>query len=107
VEFLLSIVSGAIRSAQVIEFVSHMLRHVPASCLSFGTHARPSQPCYVGRAGLWVEFLHAYPPELKPVQYLWSHWKQHELPNFCVQNFGQLNHSSRKTLRRMRQRPLL
>jgi hypothetical protein len=26
---------------------------------------------------LWVEFLPAYAPELNPVEYLWSHWKQH------------------------------
>jgi hypothetical protein len=61
----------------------------PASCLS------------------WVEFLPAYAPELNPVEYLWSHWKQHELPNFCAQNFGQLSHYARKALRQMRQRPTL
>jgi hypothetical protein len=38
---------------------------------------------------------------------LWSHWKQHELPNFCPQNFGQLSHYARKALRRMRKRPSL
>jgi transposase len=37
------------------------------------------------------KFLPAYAPELHPVEYLWSHWKQHELPNFCPQNFGQLS----------------
>ena len=36
--------------------------------------------------------LPGYAPELNPVEYLWSHWKQHELPNFCPQNFGQLSH---------------
>jgi len=32
---------------------------------------------------LELEFLPAYAPELNPVEYLWGHWKQHELPNFC------------------------
>jgi hypothetical protein len=41
---------------------------------------------------LWLEFLPAYAPELNPVEYLWSYWKQHELPNFCPQTFGQLSH---------------
>jgi DDE superfamily endonuclease len=41
---------------------------------------------------LWLEFLPAYAPELNPVEYLWSHWKQHELPNFCQQTFGELSH---------------
>ena len=59
------------------------------------------------RGRLWVEFLPGYAPELNPVEYLWSHWKQHELPNFCPQNFGQLSHYARKALRRMRKRPTL
>jgi hypothetical protein len=36
-----------------------------------------------------------------------SHWKQHELPNFCPQQSGQLSSHARKALRRMRQRPSL
>src|SRR2546427_8795805 len=31
-----------------------------------------------------------------------SHWKQHELPNFCPATFGQLSHYARQALRRMR-----
>jgi len=30
------------------------------------------------RGRLWLEFLPAYAPELNPVEYLWSQWKQHE-----------------------------
>ncbi|HVO64367.1 MAG TPA: IS630 family transposase, partial [Terriglobales bacterium] len=45
-----------------------------------------------------------YAPELNPVEYLWSHWKQHELPNFCPTTFGQLSDSARRALRRMRWR---
>jgi transposase len=56
---------------------------------------------------LWLEFLPAYAPELNPVEYLWSHWKQHELPNFCPQTFGQLSHHARQALRRMRRRTTL
>jgi hypothetical protein len=44
---------------------------------------------------------------LNPVEYLWSHWKQHELPNFCPKSFGELSHYARKALRRMRRRPTL
>jgi transposase len=35
-----------------------------------------------------VEFLPGYAPELNPVEYLWSHWKQHELPNFLPRGFS-------------------
>src|SRR5271166_4895621 len=59
------------------------------------------------RGRLWLEYLPGYAPELNPVEYLWSHWKQHELPNFCPTTFGQLSNSARQALRRMRRRPTL
>ena len=59
------------------------------------------------RARLAVEFLPAYAPELNPVEYLWGHWKQHELPNLCPKNFGELSHYARRALQRMRRRPPL
>jgi len=34
----------------------------------------------------WI--LPAYAPELNPVEYLWSYWKQHELPNFAPPRSG-------------------
>jgi hypothetical protein len=54
-----------------------------------------------------VEFLPGYAPELNPVEYRWSHWKQHELPNLCPQNFGQLSRYARQALRRVCIRPTL
>jgi hypothetical protein len=41
------------------------------------------------------------------VEYLWSHWKQHELPNFCPSTFAQLSLPARRALKRMRRRPTL
>ena len=54
-----------------------------------------------------LEFLPAYAPELEPVEYLWSHWKQHDLPNFCPRDFRQLSVAARQALRRMQRRPTL
>jgi hypothetical protein len=45
-------------------------------------------------------------PELNPVEYLWGHWKHHEL-RICPKEFGQLSHRVIRTLRRMRRRPRL
>jgi transposase len=59
------------------------------------------------RGRIWIEFLPGYAPELNPVEYLWSHWKQHELPNFCPTSFGQLSLHARRALIRMRRRPNL
>src|SRR5437763_305032 len=104
---------GAIRSPQIIEFLMHLLRHIPGKLLivwdglpghrsgAVWDFVRQQKGC------LWLEFLPAYAPELNPVEYLWSHWKQHELPNFCPATFGQLSHYARQALRRMRRRPTL
>src|SRR5713226_9556011 len=56
---------------------------------------------------LWLEFLPAYAPERNPAEYLWSHWKQHELPNFCPSTFAQSSLHARRALKRMRRRPTL
>jgi transposase len=54
-----------------------------------------------------IEYLPAYAPELNPVEYIWAHWKQHELPNVCPKDFWQLGETARRTLRKMRRRSSL
>jgi hypothetical protein len=44
---------------------------------------------------------------LNPVEYLWSRWKQHELPNFCSSALAQLSLHARRALKRIRRRPTL
>ena len=46
-------------------------------------------------------------PELNPVEYIWAYWKQHELPNVCPKDYGELNQRARRALRRMRRKPRL
>ena len=36
-------------------------------------------------------WLPAYAPELNPVEYVWAYWKQHELPNVCPKDYGDLS----------------
>lgn len=48
-----------------------------------------------------------YALELNSMEYLWLHWKQHELPNFCPKSFPELSHRARQALKRMRWRPTL
>ncbi|MBK7925962.1 MAG: transposase [Bryobacterales bacterium] len=55
-----------------------------------------------------LERLPAYAPELNPVEYVWAHLKQHELPNVCAKDLWSLGEMARERLRRMRRRkPLL
>jgi len=111
--FYFRLFPGAIRSPQIIVFLSHLLRHISGNLLivwdGLPGHRSRAVWEFIGqqRGRIWVEFLPAYAPELNPVEYLWSYWKQHELPNFCPATFGQLSHHARRALRRMRQRPAL
>jgi transposase len=113
VEFLLSALSRRYQKSQVVEFLEHLLRHLPGKLLIIWD-GLPSHRSHLvwdfvrqQRGRLWLEFLPAYAPELNPVEYLWSHWKQHELPNFCPSTFAQLSLHARRALKRMRQRPTL
>jgi len=111
--FYFRLFPGAIRSPQVVQFLDHLQRHVGGKLLIVWDGLRSHRSRLVwdyvraqpGR--LWLEFLPAYAPELNPVEYLWSHWKQHELPNLCPKNFWELSHHARRALRRMRRRPTL
>ena len=111
--FYFRLFPGTIRSPQIIAFLSHLLRHIPGKLLIVwdglpGHRSRAVWDFVQQQKGrLWLEFLPAYAPELNPVEYLWSHWKQHELPNFCPQTFGQLSAHARRALQRMRRRPRL
>jgi transposase len=52
--------------------------------------------------------LPAYAPELNPVEYIWAHLKQHELPNVCAKDLWSLGDMARNRLKRIRRRkPLL
>jgi transposase len=111
--FYFRLYPGAVRAAQVIDFLGHLLRHVPGKLLvvwdGLPTHRARLVKEFIAtqRGRLVTERLPAYAPELNPVEYIWGYWKDHELPNFCPRDFGQLTYQARRALRRMRQRPRL
>ena len=112
-KFYFRLFPGAIRSAQVIEFLGHLLRHMRGTLLvvwdGLPSHrSRAVKEFVAGQEGrLVLEFLPAYALELNPVEYLWGYWKQHELPNLCPEHFVELSDAARRALRRMRRRPRL
>ena len=89
------------------------MRHVPGDLLviwdGLRSHRSRLVRDFVNQSSgrLEIEFLPAYAPELNPVEYIWGHWKQHEIPNFCPKDLVQLSDQARKALRRMRRRPTL
>jgi transposase len=111
--FYFRLYPGSVRAPQVVEFLTHLLRHLPGKVLVI----RDGLPVHRSRrvkqfvadqhGRLQLERLPAYAPELNPVEYLWGYWKQHELPNLCPKSFGELSQHARQALRRMRRRPTL
>jgi transposase len=106
-------VEGAVRSPQVIEFLSYLLRHIQQSMIVVWDRLPAHRSLLVQdfiaaqQGRIHVEFLPAYAPELNPTEYIWGYWKQHQLPNVCPKDWWDLDERSRRTLRRMRRRPRL
>jgi transposase len=111
--FYFRLFPGVIRSPQIIEFLTHLLRHIPGKLLIVwdGLPAHRSRAVWdfvrQQRGRLWLEFLPAYAPELNPTEYIWGHLKQHEVPNLCPKNLADLSHHAIRALKRMRRRPTL
>jgi transposase len=78
-----------IRAAQVVDFLGHLLRHLPGKLLvvwdGLPAHRARlvSEFIRVQRGRLAIEWSPGYAPELNPVEYIWGYWKHHQLPNFC------------------------
>jgi len=77
----------------------------------------PGLPCHrsrlvrqypKGQAGRRaVEWLHAYRPQLNPVEYVWGLWKNDELPNPCPQDPFALGRHAGSAWHRRPRRPTL
>ena len=111
--FYFRLFAGSIKAPQVIEFVQHLQRHIGGKL----TIIWDGLPVHRSRAvreflcrqrrQIRVEYLPAYAPELNPTEYIWGYCKQHELPNLCPKDYGQLTLAARRALARMRRRPTL
>ncbi len=104
--FYFRLYPGSIKKAQVLDFLQTLVRHLRGPLLLVwdrlpGHRSRLVQDYIAGLQG-WIhqEHLPAYAPELNPVEFIWAHWKKHELPNVCPQDYYQLNAAARRTLRR-------
>jgi len=84
--FYFRLFPGSIKGPQIIEFLDHLLRHLPGKLLVIcdglpGHRSRLVKDFVAGQRGrLELERLPAYAPERNPVEYLWGHLKHHELP---------------------------
>lgn len=104
---------GSIKAEQVVDFLRHLMRHLPGKLLivwdGLPAHRSKLVKTFLAeqKGRIWLERLPAYAPELNPVEYIWGYWKKHELPNFCPKDYFQLSTQARKALSRMRKRETL
>lgn len=109
--FYLRLYKGSVKSAEVVDFLEALLRHIPGPLLIVWDRLSAHRSRITGdlltaqKERLWVEYLPGYAPELNPVEYIWAYWKQHALPNVCPKDYWNLNETARRTLTRMRRRP--
>ena len=111
--FYFRLYPGAIRQAEVIDFLKALVRHIEKPLLIVWDRLPAHRSRLVrefielSEGHIVTEYLPAYAPELNPVEYIWSYWKQHELPNVCPKDYGQLSRRARRALRRMQRKPRL
>lgn len=111
--FYFRLYPGTIRTAQMIDFLTRLMRQVPGKLLivwdGLAVHRSRALKTFVANTNgrIELEQLPAYAPELNPVEYVWGYWKEHELPNLCPEDYWELSWHARAALRRMRRRPRL
>lgn len=112
-QFYFKLIDGSVKTPHVIEFLRQLQERIarPLLVIWDGLAAHKSRAVreYVaGTNGLIrLAYLPAYAPELNPTEYLWGHWKHHEIPNLCAATLSLLTHEARRALRRMQCRPSL
>ena len=111
--FYFRLYPGSIRSAEIVHFLSHLMRHIHNNLMIIWDGAPIHRSRQVRKfvaeqnGRITLESLPAYAPELNAVEYLWGYWKHHELPNFCPKTFSDLSIHAVRALKRMRRRPKL
>ena len=109
--FYFRLYPGAIRQAEVIDFLKALVRHIKKPLLIIWDRLPAHRSRLVwefielSEGHIVTVYLPAYAPELNPVEYIWSYWKQHELPNVCPKDRGQLSRRALHALRRMQRKP--
>ena len=111
--FYFQVFEKAVAKEEVVRFLAHLMQHLTSPLLIVWDRLPAHRSRLVAefvqhmQGQIVIEYLPAYAPELNPVEYLWGHWKQHELPNVCPQDLWHLSERARRTLHRLRRRPSL
>ncbi|HEV2121176.1 MAG TPA: IS630 family transposase [Chloroflexota bacterium] len=106
---LLQVQSQAYRSAHVVRFLRHLLRHIPGKLLVIwdGSPIHRSRTIKAflassGAARIHLERLPGYAPDLNPVEGIWRYLKRIELRNVCCQTLAELRYELRLAITSLR-----
>ena len=109
-QFYFRLYEGSMGKEEIRDFVQHLSKQINQRILLIwdrlpGHRSRIVQDYLASLAGkIEAFYLPAYAPELNPVEYIWAHLKQHELPNFCPRDLWNLSVEARSALRSMQRR---
>jgi transposase len=105
--------NGAVKSAQVIEFLAALKQQIKQPLLIIWDGAATHRSRLLRD---WLETQHGqialaalppYAPELNPVEAIWAYLKKHEIANFCAQHIDQVTDYARRRLQSMQRRQTL
>ena len=105
--------AGAIKSEQIIEFLTALHKQIGNKLLiiwdGVGTHKSRLVRSWLEDQGgrIAIAFLPPYAPELNPVEAIWGYLKKNEIANLCPTTIAQVSDFARRRLKSMQRRPNL
>ena len=106
---LMHVLPHAYRSADVVCFLRHLLRHIPGKLLIIWdgspihrSHTIKAFLASGGAARIHLEQLPAYAPELNPGEGMWYCLKRVELRNLCCRTLAELRYELRLAVANLR-----
>jgi len=103
--FLFRLYDGAVRSAQIVEFLKALHAQLKRKLLIVWDGAAQHKSRIVReyldstKGAIQMALLPGYSPDLNPVEYLWAWLKRHALANFCPHSLAELKKTARNRLR--------
>ena len=108
---LLQMQAPAFRGPTIVQFLQHLLRHLPGKLLVIwdGAPIHRAQPvkdflAQGAAARLQLEVLPGYAPELNPIEGVWHYLKHVELRNFGCDDLPELRREVGLAARRLRRK---
>jgi transposase len=103
--FLFRLYDGAVKSAQIVEFLKALRSQLKRRLLIVWDGAAQHKSRIVRdyldstKGAIQMALLPGYAPDLNPVEYLWAWLKRHALANFCPNSLAELKTTARNKLR--------